>query len=99
MQGTTNSGGYRDLAVNNVACGALNNIETKCSDNTFCDSGNIAIDYNGENDTIQFDCSICTANNKDLFISQGDIILNYSESGSISQVNVSVDVHSQIILK
>src|SRR3989338_8764662 len=95
LQGTTNSGGYRDLAVNNVACGALNNIETKCSDNTFCDSGNIAIDYNGENDTIQFDCSICTANNKDLFISQGDIILNYSESGSISQVNVSVDVHSQ----
>src|SRR3989344_1264657 len=33
LQGTTNSGGYRDLIVNNVSCGASNNIEAKCSDN------------------------------------------------------------------
>lgn len=94
LQGTTNSGGFRDIQVNNVSCGAANNIEVKCSDNTLCGSGNVAIDYNGENDAIQFDCSVCRTD-EDLFISQSDVNTNYSESGQTTTVGVFADVHSQ----
>ncbi len=86
FQGNTN-----DLGVFNVSstspCGIQQTIDVKCSDNTFCDSGKVSIDFPNENESITFDCTMCLGIG-DLFISQQDVTI--STSGALSLINATV---------
>ena len=77
------------------SCNKMQTVEVKCSDDSFCDTKNISIDFPNEKDSVIFDCSMCLGK-KDLFISQQDVTISSSISKSIinatiNSINIDAD--------
>ena len=90
LNGTTNTGGTKQVDLG-VECGVSQTINVTCKTNQskVCESKTASIDFNGDNDSLVFNCNICN-NNKNLEISLADI--DYKQvSGNNYQFNITIN--------
>ncbi len=90
FNGTTNIAGLYTINFNNAWCGDTQTIDVYCSNNQTkkCEQKTTSMDFNGDNDSLVFNCNICT-NDKNLEISLDDI--NYKQvSGNNFDFNITI---------
>ena len=85
--GVTNYGFY-SLDVVNETCGLAQRVDVTCSDGSFCSNGRFSIDYDGEEESLVFDCTMCEGDG-DLFISQEEVVVVRDGDDGMVKVNVS----------
>ena len=62
LNGTTNVAGLYTINFNNAWCGDTQIIDVYCSNNQSkkCEQKTTSMDFNGDNDSIVFNCNICS---------------------------------------
>ncbi|MFH2027733.1 MAG: S8 family peptidase, partial [Nanoarchaeota archaeon] len=93
---TTSNNHSSLLNLNNIACGANQNITVNCSSeynqSRVCDSGTFSLDFNGDNDSLIFDCNKCK-DETNLKIGADDVKISF-ESGTTYNLSVEVQVEN-----
>ena len=70
---STDSDGFRKFEINNEICDDAHSVQIKCSDqSTVCGSDSTRISYNGDVDSLNFICDICSGD-KDVLIDIEDV--------------------------
>ena len=87
LQGTTDSFGILNVNTPSATCSQQQTLEVKCSDDRFCASKEISIDFPNEFESATFDCTLCLSID-DLVIGQQDVTI--TSSGAQSTINATV---------
>lgn len=92
--GTSDDVGLHYINLTKIDCGVDQNISVYCPDNAsqICKEKSTSLDFDGDIDTLEFECNICDSN-VDMSVSSDDIVIRkvgnyYNVSASVRTENI-----------